>query len=548
MIDDTERARWLQGPDFLATMPTLLHRSATRYGDRTLIVSGDRSLTYAEALAESAALARILLENGVGKGTRVAILLPNSLEWLITFFAVSRIGAVAVLVHTMYQKRELQYVLRHSDAHTLVTRRRFLSHDYVDRLEAIAPGLTGHAAGAQIMAAELPYLRQAFVWGDDVPGWARSADGEMASATRLAHDPLLESIESEVFPSDVAFMMYTSGSTADPKGVAHTQGGLVSRTHYVRGSYAFDENDRILIVGPFCWAARFLSLMLAVHSGAALICPVTPKADDTIEAMIQERPTLVSGPPPFLRELRSHSRVLAGEVDADVLSALDRHDAAGAVVPPDRVTLGVGMTETIAPHSLEIRGVVPAWRPGTFGRAVPDIERRIRSVETGEWLGPGVAGELCVRGPHVMDGYYKRERGEVFTQDGYFPTGDLCSIDEDGCLTYFGRNNEMIKTSGANVSPREIEALLESYPEIQEAGVFGLPSGEFNESVTAVIVARDGFVPDVEAIRGRMRGEVSSFKVPKAIYVRRFEELPRTGSGKLDKRQFRAELIASAPP
>lgn len=543
MTQDEDRARWLVEPDFLATMPTVIHRAAARGGAKPLIVGGARELTYAQALDESAAFARILLRSGVGKGTRVAILLPNSPEWIIAFFAVTRIGAVAVLVHTMYQRRELEYVLRHADVHTLITRRQFLSHDYLERVAAIAPAVAETAAGQPLMVPELPYLRQIYVWGGDAPDWTRDADAALCAALREPDDGMLERVEAQVFPSDLGYMMYTSGSTADPKGVMHTQGSLVSRTYVVRGSYCFEENDRILIVGPFCWAARFMSLMLATYAGATLICPPTPRIDDTLDAMVRERPTLVAGPHTLIRELRVHPRVQSGEIDEAIVAALERKDADGELLPQNRLTLGVGMTETVGPHSLEIRGVIPLDKPGTFGRAVPDIERRIRHLETGEWLGPDEVGELCLRGPHLMDSYYKKERWQVFGPDGFFATGDLCSLDADGCLIYYGRNNEMIKTSGANVSPREVEALLESYPEVQEAGVFGLPSGDHNEMVTAVIVPSIGFVPDIAILQARMRKDVSTFKVPKAIYVRRFEELPRTGSGKLDKRKVRADLI-----
>jgi acyl-CoA synthetase (AMP-forming)/AMP-acid ligase II len=542
LLIDFEREQWLRAPDFRATMPVLLKRAAALYGDKALLVGGGKSLTYAGALAESGAFARLLLRAGVGKGTRVGILLPNSAEWLIAFLAVERIGAIAVLIHTMYQKRELEYVLRHADIHTLITRRRFLSHDYLQRLEEIAPGLAEQNVGA-ILVPELPYLRQVLVWGDDTPRWARSVDRELSASFRIEKSPILDLVEDQVYPSDLAYMMYTSGSTAEPKGVIHTHSALVNRTYIVRGSYCFDENDRILVVGPFCWAARFMSFMLALHSGATLICPPTPKIEDTIDAMISERPTFVAAPPTLLRELRLHPRVVSGEMDRAILSSLERKDAAGKNVPETQITFGLGMTETVGPHSFEIRGLVPPDKPWTFGRAVPDIERRIRDLETGEWLGVGQVGELCLRGPDIMEGYYKKERQEVFDKDGFFATNDLCSLTEDGHLKYVGRNNDMIKTSGANVSPREVEVMLESYPEIQEAGVFGLPVDDHNEIVTAVVVARPGVTLDIEAIRSRMRGEISTFKVPKTIHVRRYDELPRTGSGKLDKRKIREALL-----
>lgn len=544
MSEGDERAAWLKGPDFLATMPNVLLRAARLHSRQVLITGGDRQLTYAEAFEESSRFAEVLLRSGVGKGTRVGLLLPNDAEWLISFFAITRIGALAVLVPTMYQRRELEYVLRHADIHTLITREKFLSHDYMGRLQSIAPALAKTAAGSLIFVPELPHLRQVFVWGGDAPKWARNAELETDAANQAHLGPLLGLIEEQVFPSDLAFTMYTSGSTADPKAVVHTHGALVSRTHIVRGSYCFSEEDRILILGPFCWIARFMSMMLAVHAGATLICPRSPRIDDVIEAMMREEPTHIAGVPTLLRDLRLHPKVANRELGAKVLLALERKDQDGRPVSPERITLGLGMTETVGPHTLEIRGILAAGRVGAYGRAAPDIEQQIRDPETGALLRHDQIGELWLRGPHMLDSYYKKERWQVFDRDGFFATDDFCSIDEAGWLRFFGRRSEMIKVSGANVSPRELEVLLESYPEVEEAGVFGMPDGDDNEIVTAVIVTSGGSATDAEAIKERMRTDVSSFKIPRVVHIRRFEDLPRTGSGKLDKRKVRDELIA----
>jgi acyl-CoA synthetase (AMP-forming)/AMP-acid ligase II len=203
------------------------------------------------------------------------------------------------------------------------------------------------------------------------------------------------------------------------------------------------------------------------------------------------------------------------------------------------------MTETFGTHSSESEfAAAPPGMAGGRGRSMPGIERRIVSVETGEVLGPGEEGELQVRGPNLMRGYLKREREEVFTPDGFFATGDRCSIDADGCLWFNGRVKELIKCAGANVSPLEVEAVLVSYPEVREALVFGLPDPGRGQAVAAAIVPEPGSVFDAEALRRRLKGDLSAYKVP-TIYVELApEDVPRTDTGKPKKELVAQRVLA----
>ncbi|MDE0061627.1 MAG: fatty acid--CoA ligase family protein, partial [Gammaproteobacteria bacterium] len=223
---------------------------------------------------------------------------------------------------------------------------------------------------------------------------------------------------------------------------------------------------------------------------------------------------------------------------------------AGVVGPPLETPLplvpnSLGMSESFGPHSGELDGVVLSEdRADSFGRAIDGIERKIVEAGSSRELPPGETGELLVRGYSVMQGYYKRERGECFEPDGFFRTGDLCSITDDGHLFFHGRGGEMIKTSGANVSPREVELALLAYPDVAEAVVLGKPDRRNGENVIAVVVPQPGERLDPERLRRRLDAELSSYKIPKLFITDLLgEDLPRTDSGKVQK-PLLLEMIA----
>ena len=540
------RDAWLRAPDYPPTLPRMLSEAAAKYGPRPLLTCGDRTLTFEDAARDSAALAKALIARGVGKGTRVGILMPNTADWLTGYLAVIRAGGVAVLLSTLYQRKDLAWVLRHADVHTLLVAHRFLNHDYVARLEEIAPDLAGQSADVPLLTPALPYLRHVMVWGDTPPpAWALTpaAGLEAAMKDERLDDRLLAEIEDCITPADLAVLMYTSGSTADPKGILHTHGAIVRRMHILSHVRQQTSEDRNLVVGPFCWAAGFITLNMSLLVGSSMICAVSPKIDDIVTAMADGQPTDFSAQPGMIKQLREHPRVVAGEAGSAVVALLDSRLTSAR---SDQASRGLGMTETFGQHSVEPRkDEVPTAQIAAFGRAAPDIERRIKDSATGQSLGVDQEGVLWVRGPNITQSLYKKERFEVFDADGFYNTGDLCRIDADGWLYFSGRNSEMIKVSGANVAPREVELALEAYPEVQEASVFELVRAGHDPIVAAVVVPKPEVAVDTDALRARLRSDIAAFKVPKLIVAMPHEDAPRTGSGKLHKPRLR-EMLAEA--
>lgn len=226
----------------------------------------------------------------------------------------------------------------------------------------------------------------------------------------------------------------------------------------------------------------------------------------------------------------------------------NRDPETDAPIPHDRRPGGLlGMTETFGTHSTGPEaGPTPPGKGGNWGQPMPGVERRIISLETGEILGSGQIGELQIRGTSLMRGYVKRERHEVLTADGYFPTGDRCELDEDGYLYFHGRIKDMIKTSGANVSPAEVEAAMRDLPQVREAIVLGFPDSKLGQIVVAAVVFEEGQSMDCAAIRTHLRKEISSYKIPRIIVPIAYDDVPRTDAAGKPKRDALRDLLKTA--
>ena len=526
---------------FPATRPVagdLVRHLAATHGDRPLAVLGDSVLTYREADRQSAALAEGLLASGVGKGTRVGLLAPNGPDWIVTWLAAGRIGAVVVLLNTYAPPRELGWALRHSDTAVLVTAGAHLGHDYVERLRLTVDGIADQRHEA-IRTPSHPYLRSVwFLAGDEPesPPWAGSVDQLTARGDEI-DDELLLAVEAEVSPADPMVVIYSSGSTSEPKGAVHTQGSVLRHGLNLSRFRPLRAGDRVYTPMPFFWVGGLsFALVRALHAGAALILEERFEPGATLALLERERVTHVLGWPHMGPALTGHPDFarrdlssLRGGALLDLLPA-DRRPA-----DPGLVAGSLGMTETLGPHLIDDEGrVLTEAQRGSFGRAVPGLEHRV------------VDGELWVRGYSLMAGLLKRERADVFTPDGWYRTGDGGRFDDDGHFFFTGRMGDLVKSSGMNISPREVETALEEEPEVTRAVVVGIPAGERGEDVAAAVVAHGVTGAELAA---RLKATLSSYKVPRHLVVLADDdELPWLDSGKVDRRALATRLAGLFPP
>jgi acyl-CoA synthetase (AMP-forming)/AMP-acid ligase II len=533
-------------PPFTPTSGELARRGAERWGDAPFVVLGDERMTYAEADARSAALAKGMLASGVGKSTHVGLLAPNGPDWVVAWLAATRIGALVALLNTYGQTRELGRALRHGDVAHLLTVESHLGHDYLGRLEAAAPGLADQRHEHLLLASH-PYLRSVWAWGSGGTAgrqWCGEM-GDLAVRGATVPDRLLAEVEAEVRPADPMIMVFSSGSTADPKAVIHTQGATVRHAHNLNQLRDLRPDDVIYTPMPLFWVGGLsFALVAAMHAGASIVFEERFEPGATLELLERERVTQVLGWPHMGKALADHPSWRERDLSSIRSGAATALPAPGDREPQGPRATSLGMSETLGPHTFEEDVPLPPDKEGSFGRPVPGLEHRVVDPETLDDVPPGQVGEVWVRGYSVMLGLHKRERADTFTADGWYRTGDAGHFDADGHLFFAGRLGDVVKTSGMNVTPREVEAALEEQPEVALAIVTGIDHPDRGQVVVAAVALTPGASLEAEVARERLRTELAAYKVPRHVAVFASQaDLPQLDSGKVDRRRL-AQILS----
>jgi acyl-CoA synthetase (AMP-forming)/AMP-acid ligase II len=452
----------------------------------------------------------------------------------VTWLALARIGALSVPLSTFAPGAELARTVRQTDVHAVLMGATFGGESMATRLES---GLAALAQSqAELQLDDAPFLRWVHVEGDRPPRWSRTFPAPLAGT-------VVSAAESEVAPADALAIINTSGATAASKSVVHTHGSLVRHAALLARRRGLTSEDRIYSPMPFFWVGGLTMVLLAaLVSGAAAVVQERFEPEEALDLMERERVTQVSCWPNASRQMAEHPtfarRDLRSVRGGTLVEALPREYR-----PPagDRAPNVLGMTETGGPHTGpdDPYAVLPESLRGTFGRSLPGMEHVVVDVDTGQELPAGQEGELLLRGDFLMDGFYKRERHETFTPDGWYATGDLGWFGEDGHLRFTGRRTAMIKTGGSNVSPAEVEMALAQLPVVRDAFVFGIPAGERGEDVAAVVVPAGPEGIEVPALRATLRETLSSYKIPKQVLVVEEADLPKLPTGKPDLASLR---------
>ena len=496
---------------------------ATTDPGRAFLVTEERPLTYAEVDSRSDALAASLSNLGVEKGDRVALILPSCPEFVVSLFAVAKLGATVVPVNPREPPSEIQYMLRHSESVCAVTVERAYGIDFLQLFEEL-----------QVRLPELQYLvtvGQEDLWYDD--RIFQYADLLSAGAGR-------DYPEAGIDPATDCFaIVYTSGTTGKSKGVELSHRNLVSVAAGTADALGLRPDDRVVGVSAlyhvFGLAPGLLSTALA---GASLIVEDEPDAGATLDLVERHRATVHYGVPTmFVAELREQKRS-----PRDV-SSLRLAMPAGAPVSPDLVRLirerlcptvlvGYSLTETSSTVCVTRPQDSPEQQEQSVGRPLPGTEVRILERDGGE-LPESRVGEIALKGPGVMLGYHRqpRETAAAFDPQGFLLTGDLGVVDEAGLVHLVGRRKEVIIRAGFNVYPREVESRLEAHPAVREAAVVGLADPLLGEASCACIVPVEGAIVTSQEIMDWCREMLAAQKVPDQ--VRFFDSFPRTGTGKV---------------
>jgi acyl-CoA synthetase (AMP-forming)/AMP-acid ligase II len=506
-------------PDPL-TFPALLARNRAVAADEPVLVTEDGRLTHAELDARSRELARVLVADGVGKGARVGVVLPNGLDWALVAAAVTRVGGVLVPLSTLLRPPELEAQLTVAAVTHLVVTDGFRGRSTAADMEAIAPGIeTCLSAGRR--DARLPLLRRLWVAG----AWPAAA----------ASDGLVAALEQAVGPADDFVVLFTSGSRGAPKGTIHTHGSALRATSASLDARCVGRGERLYIPMPFFWTGGFSQGLLAVLLAAAtLITEAVPEPERTLRLIEKERVSLFRGWPEQAARLAAHPAF-----DTADLAEL-RPASLPAVLPADlRPRPGArpvlfGMTETNGPWCGDrLDADLPDPAHGSCGRPFAGVELRVVDPDTGAECGVGELGELRLRGPNLMRAMCGRTRDQVFDADGFYPTGDLGTVDADGYVRFRGRRDDMFKVSGATVYPSEVEEALRAVDGVVAAHVTNVANPDCGRDLVGALVVT---VAERQEIIAAARARLSAFKVP-TVWVLTPDPaaVPVTATSKVDK-------------
>jgi acyl-CoA synthetase (AMP-forming)/AMP-acid ligase II len=517
------------------TLGRFLQGAARRHGDRCAIRFGDRSIGYLELTGEARTLARALIGAGVGKGTRVAVHMANRPEWIVSVFAIGMAGGVVVPVNTFANEREFAYILRHSDAAMLLMQPSLLKHDFLGELLAAHPEV-GSGVPGRLRCAAMPQLRRVVCLGIDSPRGGVETWPQLQVLGDDVPETLLDAIIDEVEPSDDAMIIYTSGTTADPKGVLHAHRAGVLQGHRFADLMRLDRDDRLYTTYPFFWTAGIaMSLNPALACGACLLLQETFDPGAALDMIEAERATAIHAWPHQQKALAEHPSAASRDLRSLRKVESSAPIARLAGIGKDEYSMGAsyGMSETFTVASAIAADAPLALRQSTSGRPLPGMQLRIVDPATGEPVGPGADGEIAVKGVTSMRGYYKVLPENYLDAEGFFHTQDGGSLDADGFLHWTGRLGNLIKTGGANVSPVEVEEALETHPGVKVGIPVGIGHPTLGEIVVLCVVPTADREPDADEIRSFLRKRLAAYKVPRRVLFFRADELSYTGNQKV---------------
>ena len=490
----------------MTNLATILMNSAGSYPDRTAVRLDERALSYRDLDELSARVASWLAGRGITPGDRVGLMAPNTLEFVELYYGILRAGAVVVPMNPLFKSREVSYHLSDSGAALA-----FAWHGVADQAAEGA-----RSAGTDLVIIEPSGLAETLARSDPVPAVADRA------------------------PSDTAVILYTSGTTGQPKGAELTHANLISNIEVTRTTLlGLRPADVMLGALPlFHSFGQTVVMGCAIATGGCLT--LLPRFDPVraLEIIKRDQVTVLAGVPTMYTAILHSAGGSAGDV-----ASLRLCVSGGAAMPVElmrafekqfdcMILEGYGLSETspVASFNHPDR----ERKPGTIGQAIAGVEMRIQSDE-GEPLPSGEIGEIAIRGDNVMKGYWRRPRDtEEAMEGGWFRTGDLGRVDAEGYFSIVDRKKDMIIRGGLNVYPREVEEVLYEHPAVAEAAVIGVPDQLLGEEVAAVVTLKPGASADPDQLREHVKRQLAAYKYPRHVWI--VDELPYGGTGKILKR------------
>jgi fatty-acyl-CoA synthase len=540
-------------PLMSVTIGDLMRKWAREIPDNECVVypQGGKRWTWKQMDELTDRVARGFMAMGIRKDDKVAIWASNVPEWIITFFAAAKMGAVLVTVNTNYKQFELEYLLRQSDTHTLIMIGECKGNNYVNHVRGLCKDLDSTRPG-ELVNKKLPFLKNLVYIGErsDTPQGFYNFEDIYGLADGVSPEEYARVTES-IVPEDVVNMQYTSGTTGFPKGVMLTHYNVTNNGQGIGDCMDLTTQDRLLIVVPLfhCFGC-VLGVESCLTHGSTMVFVDLYKPKTVLDVLQAERCTAVHGVPTmFIGYLEhpdfkqydfSHLRtgIMAGSpcpinYMRRVVEEMHMRDI---VITYGQTECSPGMTMSRKTDPLELRVT-------TVGRLLPHVEGKIIDPETGNEQPCGVPGEICTRGYHLMRGYYKMPEAtrQAIDSEGWLHTGDIGTVDENGYYKITGRLKDMIIRGGENIYPREIEEFLYTNPKVSDVQVVGVPDKKYGEEVCAYVVLKENETATADELISFVKNGLSRFKAPH--YVLFVSTFPMTASGKIQKFKLREMAV-----
>jgi len=537
------------------TIPGYLREVCGCYAQREAVVQHRPDTvvrwSYQDLWDQSVAVAKALIESGVGKDSRVGVLMTNRPEYLSVLFGTALAGGVAVALSTFSTPKELEHLVAVSGIATLVFEDRVLKTDFTAMLVGLEPDIL-HGAPRTLTSTKFPFLRQ-FVRLDGLTGVCdkdasptsdiaayESWETFVRSGQHVAN-AVVEARAAAVTPADAGGLFFSSGTTSLPKGILHAQRAFAIQWWRWPRVLAVREPARAWTGNGFFWSGNISMIVgVALSTGGAVILEPLFNAESALQLIEAERITFMNGRPHQWARLQA----VPGYDKAD-LSSL-RYVTRGEMLMEHptanfdwQVPMSFGTTETMTINTSFDADTSADEYAGSSGVPLPGNLLKIVDPQSHALVPVGARGEICIKGPTLMQGYLGKTLEETFDDEGYFCTGDGGYVDEAGRLFWEGRLNDIIKTGGANVSPEEVDAAIANYPGVKRSQTVGVPDALLSEMVVSCIVPVDGVTLDESEIMKYLKAYLASYKIPRRVLFFREEEFALTGNEKIKASEIR---------
>jgi len=537
------------------TLGQLMNRVAEVYPDTDGLVYIDRPFrkTWKELNEECDNVARGLIAAGIKKGDKVAIWATNYPEWVVTMFATAKVGGILVTVNTNYKVFEAQYLLKQSDASTLIMMDGFKDSSYVEIINELCPTLKESKPG-ELNSKEYPFLKRVIYIDkkENTPAGMYHWDDIKLMAQQVSKEEL-DVIQNDQSTHDVTNMQYTSGTTGFPKGVMLTHFNILNNGKSIGDCQVFTNKDRLCIPVPFfhCFGC-VLAIMACVTHGTTMVPVESYSPVRVMETIQKEKCTATYGVPTMYIAILEHadfkkydySSLRTGIMSGSPCPVKVMNKVLNEMHMP-QITIPYGQTENSPVCTMTTIEDSIEKRVSTVGKKMPFMDVKIIDPETRADLPIHTQGEIVIKGYSVMRGYYKMPEAtaQAVDQDGWLHTGDLGTMDEDGYFNITGRIKDMIIRGGENIYPKEIEEFLYTHPQISDVQVIGVPSKEYGEQICACVILAAGEICTEADIKEYVKSHMARHKTPSFVLF--MDSFPMTASGKIQKFKMREAAIDS---